>query len=230
MPDTLRPATALVIAAVLGGGALAYLYRGPTPGVPPTPTPTAQRTPATTLPPLRGGLLAPGPYVYDRTKVHVVLTVPEGWEGGPFSISKAPARELPDGTNILFRYPTQSFTDPCAPDLGAGKFPAFDDLVEAWADLPNVTDMTVSDVRISGHGGKHLSFTVDTKGIDCVMALYGQDTFIRAAEDGQRQDLWYLDVDGTSFLIDAATFPLTPASDRAEMLAIVESLVLEDSD
>lgn len=59
------------------------------------------------------------------------------------------------------------------------------------------------------------------------MALYGQGSFVRAAENGQHQDLWILDVDGTRFVIDAATFPETSAADRAELQTIVETLVIE---
>ena len=62
------------------------------------------------------------------------------------------------------------------------------------------------------------------------MGIYGQDTFVRAAENGQRQDLWILDVAGTRLVIDAATFPETSAGDRAEMQAIVDTLLVEPTD
>ena len=140
--------------------------------------------------------------------MRVVMTVPAGWEGGQFNIAKAPARELPDGTNVLFRQPTSVFADPCAPELSADPIgPTVDDLAAALADLPNVTDATQADVTISGFSGKHVSFVVDTAGIDCVMGIYGQDAFVRAADNGQRQDLWILDVAGTRLVIDAATYP-----------------------
>jgi hypothetical protein len=163
--------------------------------------------------------------------VRVVLTVPAGWEGGEFSISKAPARELPDGTNIGFRQPTFVYSDPCAPELGADPVgPTVDDLAAALVDLPNVTGAAQADATISGFSGKHVSFVVDTTGIDCVMGLYGQDAFVRAAENGQREDLWILDVAGTRLVIDAATFPETSAEDRAEMQGIVDSLLIEPTD
>jgi hypothetical protein len=102
-----------------------------------------------------------------------------------------------------------------------------EDLVDGLADLPNVRAPTEADVTLSGFNGKHLSFVVDTEGIDCVMALYRQGSFVRAADNGQRQDLWILDVDGTRLVIDAATYPRTTPADRAELLAIVDSLVIE---
>jgi hypothetical protein len=95
------------------------------------------------------------------------------------------------------------------------------------ADLPNVTDATQADVTISGFSGKHVSFVVDTTGIDCVMGIYGQDAFVRGADDGQREDLWILDVAGTRLVIDAATYPETSTGDRAEMQSIVETLLIE---
>jgi hypothetical protein len=229
MPTYMRLAAAIAIVAVVGVGVLAYFNGGPNTGRPPTPT--TEATPAPTLSPLSDGPLAPGRHAYEGEGVHVVLTVPAGWEGGQFNIAKAPARELPDGTNVLFRQPTSVFADPCAPELSADPIgPTVDDLASALADLPNVVDVTQADVTISGFSGKHLSFVVDTAGIDCVMGIYGQDAFVRAADNGQRQDLWILDVAGTRLVIDAATYPETSAGDRAEMQAIVDTLVVEPTD
>ena len=117
MPTYMRLAAGIAIVAVVGVGAFAYFYGGPNTGVPPTPAPTTQATPA--LSPLSSGPLAPGRHAYQGEGVRVVLTVPAGWEGGEFNIAKAPARELPDGTNVMFRQPTSVFADPCAPELSA---------------------------------------------------------------------------------------------------------------
>lgn len=229
MPTYMRLAAGIAIVAVVGVGALAYFNGGPNTGASPTPAPTTQATP--TMSPLSSGPLAPGRHAYEGEGVRVVLTVPAGWEGGQFNIAKAPARELPDGTNVMFRQPTSVFADPCAPELSADSIgPTVDDLAAALADLPNVTGATQTDTTISGFRGKHVSFVVDTAGIDCVMGIYGQDSFVRAAENGQRQDLWILDVAGTRFVIDATTFPETSAGDRAEMQAIVDTLVVEPTD
>lgn len=221
----LRAAVAVLIAAVVIGGGIYLLgprERGT--GVSITPSPAPAASPA----PLIDGPLAPGRYVYAGDGVRVILTVPEGWEGGEFSVSEAPARELPDGANVGFRQPSTVFTDPCAPERGATTVGStVDDLVDALADLPNVTNSAQAEVSISGFSGTHHTFVVDTAGIDCVMALYGQGSFIRAAENGQHQDLWILDVDGTRLVIDAATYPRTTAADRAELQAIVDSLLIE---
>ena len=100
-------------------------------------------------------------------------------------------------------------------------------LVTALADLPYVTPSPPADVTISGYSGTHLRFVVDTTGIDCVMGLYAQDSFIRAADNGQRQDLWILDVAGTRLVIDTATYPDTSADVRAELQAMVDTLLIE---
>ena len=228
MPTYMRLAAGIAFVAVVGVGVLAYLNGDPNSVGSPTPSPTAQASPAQTPSPLSEGPLAPGRHAYEGEGVRVVLTVPTGWEGGEFSISKAPGRELPDGTNVGFRQPTTVFADPCAPELSANPIgPTVDDLAGALADLPNVTGVTQTDATISGFSGKHVSFVVDTTGIDCVMGIYGQDAFVRAAENGQREDLWILDVAGTRLVIDAATFPETSAGDRAEMQAIVDTLLIE---
>ena len=225
MSVPLRAALAVLIAAVLIGGGIYVLGpRESGSGVIVTLSPSPAASPA----PLIDGPLAPGRYVYAADGVRGILTVPEGWEGGEFSISEAPGRELPDGANVGFRQPSTVFTDPCAPERGSTTLGStVEDLVNALADLPNVTDSAQAEVAISGFSGTHLTFVVDTEGIDCVMALYGQGSFIRAAENGQRQDLWILDVDGTRFVIDAATYPETSAADRAELQTIVETLVIE---
>jgi hypothetical protein len=228
MPTYMRLAAAIAIVAVVGVGALAYFNGGPNMGGPPTAAPTATAAPSASIPPLREGALDPGRYVHDGDGLRVIVTVPEGWEGGPFNISRAPSRELPDGTNILFRQPTSVFADPCAPETSRESIgPTVDDLAPALADLPNVTDATQADVTISGFSGKHVSFVVDTTGIDCVMGIYGQDAFVRGADNGQREDLWILDVAGTRLVIDAATYPETSTGDRAEMQSIVETLLIE---
>ena len=228
MPNSMRLAAAVAIVAVVGVGAVAYLNQGPDTGGPSTP-PTGP-TPVASFPPLTEGLLAPGRYGYDGDGLRVILTVPAGWEGGPFHVSKAPARELPDGANLSIRQPSSVFSDQCTPIQAPALGPTVNDLVTVLADLPNVTGLSTADVTISGFSGTLMTFTVDTEGIDCVMALYGQGSFIRAAENGQSQRLWILDVAGARLVIDAATFPDTSAAVRAELQAIVDTLVIEPTD
>ena len=225
MPTYMRLAAAVAVLAIVGVGALT-LFKGPDIGSRPTPAPTASPT----APPLTEGSLDPGRYRWDADGLRVTMTVPAGWESTSASgIGKAPF-ELPDGVNLGFAQPATVFGDPCDPEGTAEPIgPTVDDLVTALADLPNVTGAAQADATISGFSGKHLSFVVDTEGIDCVMGLYGQGSFVRAAENGQRQDLWIVDVAGTRLVIDAATFPETPAGDRVEMQAIVDTLLIEST-
>lgn len=222
MSFPLRAAAAIAIVAIVGVGAFAYFNRAPTTGGQPTAIPTIQPT----LPPLSEGALAPGRYAYDGDGLRVIVTVPAGWEGGSFGLSTG--RELPDGANLLFLQPTMVFGDPCAPE-GSSELigPTVDDLVTALLDLPNVTPATQDGATISGFSGKHLEFMVDTTGIDCVMALYLQGSFIRAAENRQHEDLWILDVAGSRLVIDAARFPQTSAGDSGELENMVDTLVIE---
>jgi len=230
MTFSMRLAAVVAIVAILGVGALAYLNRGPTTGDQPTPPPTTLPTPTPTIRPLTEGPLAPGRYAYDAPGLRVIVTVPGGWEGGEWHVSNAPGRELPDGANLGFRQPLNVFTDPCAPEQTMTTIgPDVDDLVNALAGLPNLTAVEQTDTTISGFSGTHLTFVVDTAGIDCVMGLYEQDGFIRAADNGQHQDLWILDVAGTRLVIDTATYPETSAAVRAEALAMVDTLLIERS-
>ena len=228
MPNSLRLAAAVAIVAVVGVGALMFISRGPDAGGPSTPPETPSAAP--TYPLLPAGSLDPGSYRYAATGLNLIVTVPTGWEGGPFNVAKAPARELPDGAVLLFRQPTNAFSDPCNEASGVPIGPTVDDLVATLAALPNVSGVTQADATISGFSGTHLAFVVDTGASDCVMALYGQDAFIRAAENGQREELWILDVAGSILVIDAATFPETSAGDDAELQAIVDSLVIQPTD
>ena len=229
MPTYMRLAAVIAFVAVVGVGVLAYLNGDPNSVGSPTPAPTASPASSPTIPPLREGALDPGQYSYEGDGVRVIVTVPAGWEGGSFAVGTG--TEAPDGANLGFRQPKRVFDDPCAPE-GTPKTlgPAVEDLVAALADLPNVTSSPTADVTISGFSGTHISFVVDTTGIDCVMGLYGQDSFIRAADNGQRQDLWILDVAGTRLVIDTATYPETPADVRAELQAMVDTLVIQPID
>jgi hypothetical protein len=224
----LRLAAATFIAAVVVGGGIYLLGpRAIGPGADASPTPVAgSPTPA----PLKVGSLAPGQYVYDGEGVRVTISVPAGWEGGPFGLSKPPG-ELPNGVNMAFRKPTTFYEDPCVPDAGTVAVGnTVDDLVTYLVGLPNITAEQPEAVTISGFSGKLLRFTINTTGIDCVMAMYGQGTFIRAAENGQRQSLWILDVAGTRLVIDGATFPETSDANRAELETIVDTLQVEQID
>jgi hypothetical protein len=226
MPTYMRLTAAIALVVVVGVGALAYVNRGPNAGGPPTAAPTATAAPSPSIPPLREGALDPGRYTYDGDGLRVIVTVPAGWEGG--SVSVGTGTELPDGANLGLRQPTHVFGDPCAPESSTKTLgPSVADLAAALADLPYVTSSPPADVTISGFSGTHLSFVVDTTGIDCVMGLYAQDSFIRAADNGQRQDLWILDVAGTRLVIDTATYPDTSADVRAELQAMVDTLLIE---
>ena len=226
----LRLAAATLIAAVLVGGGIYLLGpRATGPGAEASSSLVPDRPSAA---PLTDGLLVPGLYAYEGDRVRVTVAVPPGWEGGAFSVSHAPGRELPDGANLGFRQPTVVFSDPCdAGPLSAKPVgPTVMDLANALAGLPHLTDATQQDVTISGFGGTHLTFVVETKGIDCVMALYRQIDFVRAADDGQHQDLWILDVAGTRLVVDAATYPETSPDVRAELQTMVDALVIESTE
>ena len=236
MPMSVRLAAAAVIGVIALGVIYINLPRpddvgGPSPSPSPSPSPTIAASPTASVAPSlpQEGLLAPGAYSYEGTGVRVTLTVPAGWEGGGFFVSR-PESESPNGASLGFRQPTVVYSDPCDEGTSRPLDSTVADLVIALASLPHVTDPVLEQVTLSGFNGHHLSFVVDTEGIDCIMALYRQVEFVRAPDNGQRLELWILDVAGTRLVVDVATDPGTSADVRAELQAMVDSIVIEPTD
>ncbi|HZM74066.1 MAG TPA: hypothetical protein VFC71_11895 [Candidatus Polarisedimenticolia bacterium] len=236
MPMSVR----LAAAAVIGVIALGVIYlnlpgrgdvAGPSPSPSASPSPTIAASPSASVAPAlpQAGPLAPGTYSYLGTNLRVTLTVPSGWEGGGFFVS-LPESEAPNGASLGFRQPTVVYGDPCDEGTSRPLDSTVADLVDALANLPHVTDSAQEDVTLSGFSGTHLSFVIDTEGIDCIMALYRQVEFVRAPDNGEQLELWILDVAGTRLVVDVATSPGTSADVRAEMQAMVDTLVIEPTD
>ena len=155
----------------------------------------------------------------------------------------------PGGMAILFLDVTTLNGDPCdwsgaEDDVSVG--PAVDDLVEAILAQPggvetryNVSDPV--DVTIGGYSGKRVDIVVPT------MPFEGQTSDARNCDEGHFQlwnttatgedviyaqgpaDRWHtsiLDVDGTRLVIVTRDFEATSSADRAEMDAIIDSLVI----
>jgi hypothetical protein len=118
--------------------------------------------------------------------------------------------------------------------------PTVDDLVAAWANLPDFVATAAVDVTVDGYAGKQIEFTVpDYIRNECkkkvpfggVFALYDipglpvEDAPATWAQ-GPNQHLqsWILDVDGTRLVISAFSFPYTSPKDRAALEEILASI------
>ena len=155
--------------------------------------------------------------------------VAEGWSAYKDGIGGAgtPAGVLFDGiTNIYAEGCQWVLVDP---PVG----PTADDLVEAFANVPDLATTAAVDVTVDGYAGKQFEFTVpDYTPSECRGDKYalwdvpGQEVApgYRAQGPNHHFQVWVLDVDGTRLVIGAGTFPNTSPQDRAALDEIVASI------
>jgi hypothetical protein len=224
----------------------------PTAAVSPTVEPTEPPSPTATPEADPDGDLAAGTYAFrplpaPNDSLTLTVTVPEGWYsfGGVLIPSGEPGTEPPGGMAILFNDVTTINGDPCdwsgtADDVSIG--PAVDDLVDALlAQTPYEVSQPV-DVTIGGYSGKRVDIVVPTEPFegqtpdapDCDEGVFQLWNTAAWGEDGiyaqGPADRWrtnILDVDGTRFVIVTRYFPGTSPADRAEMNAIIDSIVID---
>lgn len=236
-------AAATVVALVVGAQLFGSGSTGGAGGGP-TTTPEPSVAPEGVLPP---GRYALHPLPAPNDSLTVAFTVGEGWEAifeSALIPSGDPGYGPPGGMAILFEDVTTLNGDPCAwsgtdDDVTVG--PTVDDLVEALLAQTAYEVSDPVDVSIGGYSGRRVDIVVPT------------DPFPRQADDAPEcdegnyymwstvhgesgiyvqgpADRWHtniLDVDGTRLVIVTRDFPGTSSADRAEMDAIVDSLVID---
>jgi hypothetical protein len=226
----------------------------PTPAMtpePPTAAPTASPTPSAT-PAVVDGDLQPGTYTA-RSPVGdtmaVTFTVPRGWAAfaDPPGVIRglvptgAPDTGAPGGIAFQFRDVTTLKGDPCHwsghdHDIPVG--PTVDDLVQALQDQTAYEASDPVDVTIGGYAGQRVDIVSPTESfadVNGATTAVGCDEGVWRFWDGEiyaqgpanRWQTNILDVDGTRLVIVVQDFPGTTAEDRAELDAIVDSMVIE---
>jgi hypothetical protein len=192
-------------------------------------TPSASADPL-----LPEGALEPGTHtVSDPFPVDIELTLTEAWqwwtpeEGSDVAAIFQGSPEPADGRVIIFVTPDNVYADPC--DLGAGLLepqlgPTVADLATALAGQPNSEATEPVDVTISGYSGVYMEYT--NTGECGVLYRWPSEFGNREALNGERDQVWILDVDGVRLVIDAASFSATEETDLAEMRTIIESLTI----
>ena len=118
--------------------------------------------------------------------------------------------------------------------------PTVDDLVAAWANLPDFAATAAVDVTVDGYVGKQFEFTVPAyKGGECkkkvgfdrVDALW--DFTGMSTEDApgyfawfsdRHFQIWALDVDGTRLVIGAYTGPSISPQDQTALDEVLASI------
>lgn len=229
--------TALAAAAVVVLAFLSLnLIGGPNVGGPePTATPSGTPDPQATLRFWSGRELPGGEYLVDEPfPVPITLTVPGGgWTA--FGATEDLAAictdgcEQPDRVGLGFWVVSNLYADACDPSgiadppIGA----SVDDLVAGLSGMPRHSATEPRPATIGGHPATYLELTADADLGDCALPgfrawIAGQE--IRESPPGEVDRLWLLEVDGVRLMIDLAIPPGAPASDVAELEAVVESL------
>lgn len=112
--------------------------------------------------------------------------------------------------------------------------PTVDDLVAAWANVPDVAATAAVPVTVDGYDGKQIEFTVpDYKPGECKgnqFALWyapGENApgfWAQGPNANQHTQQRILDVDGTRLVITAFYFPSTSPQDRAALEEALASI------
>jgi len=244
----------LLSTQLLGSPTGADVVSSPTPTA--TPEPTTGPTPDATPRSDPDGDLAAGTYTAHplpapNDSLTLTFTVPEGWGGmadpgtlGVLVPGGEPGTGPPGGMAIMFNDVT-TLNDPCdwrgtADDISVG--PAVDDLVEALLAQPAYEVSDPVDVSIGGYSGKRVVIVhptepfagQDSDAPECDQGVFQLWNTAAWGEDGiyaqGPADRWQtniLDVDGTRLVIVTRDFAGTSPADRAEMDAIIDSLVIE---
>ena len=201
---------------------------------------------------VKNGPLNPGTHTYrpKKNSFNVRFTVPAGWSWHGRYLSKG-GIGLPDGAAIFFfSAPLQVYADPVH-WLGAKStrwigYPA-EDFVSALAAQPsrNATKPTYLAAGAIGSPNRWPGMAVEVTVPDNLnlaacdrgqFRSWGPDGEARIAQGpGQRDLVWAIDTGGGAdfgapaqqgLVIDAATFPGTPASVISEIVAILKSIVV----
>jgi hypothetical protein len=241
-------AAAVVAIAVIGVNLVPGGGSGAQPTPSPSTSPSAQPSPDLYGTQVHDGLLDPGTYAYldvDHQGFNVRFVVPAGWTWNGRYLSKGGVG-LPGGAAIFFfGGPVQVYADPCH-WAGEQASPPTDfssrSIVAALAaQASRSATSPISRPVDLFVGGASVELTVP-EGInfaDCdggEFRSWGPQQEARSAQGpGQRDLVWAVDVLGIGFtdgspptvgglIIDAAWFPQTPASVRAEITAILGSI------
>jgi hypothetical protein len=173
--------------------------------------------------------------------IPVTFTAPVDWTvADGFSAYKVGAETARPGgaaVGVLFDGITNIYAEGCQwvpadPPVG----PTVDDLVQAWANAPELAATAAVDVTVDGYSGKQIEITApDYNPGECKEGKYGlwhsSDTGGDESRPGywaqapnQHLKVWVLDVDGTRLVIGAGSLPGVSAQDRAALENAVASI------
>lgn len=244
-----RRLSALALAAAIGIVAVVVVIRagdegaGTKPGGQGTGTngiPTEQA-----IPPLSGGALEPGRYVFTSSDPgldashRITIEVPDGYVG--FEEVAATKAGTNQDAGVITLAISGVYADPChwkGTLLDGSAVSSNDDAVAALANQKGLRVSTPTGVTVDGFAGTYMERRVPAQISDCdgaqtleqqpVYKVYRSPGFgDRLLRPGQLQQLWILDVDGVPLVIDASIQTGTSADVRAELLQMVESIQID---
>jgi hypothetical protein len=238
-----RKLGALAVAAAIGIVAVVVVIRavnegtGTQPGGQGTDTngiPTEQA-----IPPLSGGALEPGRYVFASfdpgldASHRITIDVADGYEGiGGWAARKLGTSQT--GVNTLAI--GDVYADACRWEgtlLDRSAISSTDEVVAALATQEGLRVSTPTDVTVDGFAGTYMErrVPVQTDLSDCDGGRFrvyldpgGGDRYL---VPGLLQRLWILDIEGVPLVIEAGNDPGTSAQVRAELVQMVESVRID---
>jgi hypothetical protein len=239
-----RRLSALALAAAIGIVAVVVVIRavdegtGTQPGGQGTDTngiPTEQA-----IPPLSGGALEPGRYVFTSydpgldASHRITIDVADGYEGiGGWAVRRIGTSQ----TGVSIFSIGDVYADACQWEgtlLDRSAISSTDEVVAALASQKGLRVSTPTDVTLDGFAGTYMERRVPARTdlSDCDGGRFmvylnagGGKRYLGGA--GQLGLLWVLDVEGVPLVIEAGSDAGTSAQVRAELLRMVESIHID---
>jgi hypothetical protein len=165
-------------------------------------------------------------------EVPVTFTMPAGWYSDGAFVSKSDADPI---FGLVFMDVGNIYADGCRWELvEPPPGPTVDDLVSAYAKLPELRATPARDVTVDGFDGKQIQITIpDYTDDECIGERFSIFHYDHASHDApslwaqapkQLNTLWILDVDGTRLVILAGDPGNMSAQDRTDLDGILNSV------
>lgn len=162
--------------------------------------------------------------------LRITVTVPDGWSGIDTAVWLG-ENKPPGGAALTFGKGAWLLSDPCKqmdPDVPVG--PTVADFVDAVAAHPILDTTPPVDVTLDGYSGKSFDLqapadvSTDDKYNPACPYYRPWEPGIYAQGPSHRWHLWVLDVDGVRVVVQSMDYAGTPATRRAELQAMVDSI------
>jgi hypothetical protein len=226
----------LVGALLIGGAVFGITTLQDDPGD--TGTPGAGGA-TSTIPPLPGGAVEPGRYVFTSfdpgldAAYEISIDVPDGYEDiGGWAVRKLGTSQT--GVNTLAI--GDVYADACRWEgtlLDRSAISSTDEVVAALATQKGLRVSTPTDVTVDGFAGTYMERRVPVR-TDLSECDGGQFRVYLEPGGGDRylvrgllQRLWILDIEGVPLVIEAGNDPGTSALVRAELIQMAESIRID---